>query len=151
MNTRLSSMSGSARGIDMPSTTQRAHLVLIATVLIAFAVQTQAQALPPNLPTKEELAKDNKPFITLASKALKWEEPTEPIKIVGPLYFVGTTGLSSWLFATPEGHILLNIGMRTSGPQIVERSASFASSPRTSRSSSTGTPIPTTRGRSPLT
>jgi metallo-beta-lactamase class B len=51
---------------------------------------------------------------------LKWDEPTEPIKIVGPLHFVGTQGLSSWLFATSEGHILLNTGMPTSTPLIVE-------------------------------
>jgi metallo-beta-lactamase class B len=48
------------------------------------------------------------------------ELPAEPVKIVGPLYFVGTQGLSSWLFATKEGHILLNTGMPSSGPMIVE-------------------------------
>jgi len=42
------------------------------------------------------------------------------VRIVGPLYFVGTKGSSSWLFATPEGHILLNTGMPSSGPMIVE-------------------------------
>lgn len=49
---------------------------------------------------------------------LKWEEPAEPVKIVGPLYFVGTKGLGAFLFATPEGHILMNTGMPSSGPMI---------------------------------
>jgi metallo-beta-lactamase class B len=92
---------------------------LLLAVLFGIEAQVCAQTLPPNL-TKEDLAKDNNLFLSLARKVLKWDEPTEPIKIVGPLYFVGTMGLSSWLFTTPEGHILLNTGMPDSGPLIVE-------------------------------
>jgi glyoxylase-like metal-dependent hydrolase (beta-lactamase superfamily II) len=91
----------------------------LAVLLVAVAPHAQAQNVPPNV-TKEALAKNNKLFIELASKALKWDVPTDPIRIVGPLYFVGTTGLSSWLFATSEGHILLNTGTPNSGPMIVE-------------------------------
>jgi hypothetical protein len=50
---------------------------------------------------------------------LKWEEPAEPVKIAGPLYFVGTKGLGVFLFVTPECHILMNTGMPSSGPMIV--------------------------------
>jgi hypothetical protein len=32
------------------------------------------QELPPNRPTQEELTKDNVLFLSLAKKALKWEE-----------------------------------------------------------------------------
>jgi metallo-beta-lactamase class B len=91
-----------------------------AVVFLLSAMQSNSQTLPPNLPTKEDLAKDNNLFLKLARKALKWDEPTDPIKIVGPLYFIGTQGLSSWLFTTSEGHILLNTGMPDSGPLIVE-------------------------------
>jgi metallo-beta-lactamase class B len=97
-----------------------ASLLICASVLLVPAISANAQTLPPNLPTKEDLAKDNNLFLSLARKVLKWEEPTEPIKIVGPLHFVGTQGLSSWLFATSEGHIFLNTGMPTSTPLIVE-------------------------------
>ena len=45
---------------------------------------------------------------------------TDPVKIVGQLYFVGTKGLSSWLFVTSEGKILLDTGTPNSGPMIVE-------------------------------
>jgi metallo-beta-lactamase class B len=38
------------------------------------------------------------------------------MKIVGPIYFVGTKGLGVWLIKTSEGHILLNTGMPSSGP-----------------------------------
>jgi metallo-beta-lactamase class B len=92
---------------------------IIAVSLAAWRVlPAGGQELPPNAPTKEQLAKDNKLFIELATKYLKWDEPAEPIRIVGPLYFVGTQGLSSWLFATGEGHILLNTGTAKSGPMI---------------------------------
>lgn len=39
---------------------------------------------------------------------------------MGPLYFVGTRGLSSWLFATSQGLILLNTGTSKSGPMITD-------------------------------
>ena len=47
-----------------------------------------------------------------------WEEPASPLKIAGPLYFVGTKGLGVYLFTTSEGLILLNTGMPGSGPMI---------------------------------
>jgi metallo-beta-lactamase class B len=89
-------------------------------VVLGFATQAIAQTLPPNLPTKEQLANDNNLFMALAKKTLKWEEPAEPAKIVGPIYFVGTKGLGVFLFTTSEGHILTNTGMPSSGPMIVE-------------------------------
>jgi hypothetical protein len=45
---------------------------------------------------------------------------TDAIHIVGPLYFVGTRSLSSWLFVTSEGNILLNTGTSKSGPMIIQ-------------------------------
>ena len=39
-------------------------------------------------------------FITLATRVLKWKEPAEPLRILGPLYFVGTKGLGAFLFTT---------------------------------------------------
>lgn len=45
--------------------------------------------------------------------------PVEPVKIAGPLYFVGTKGLGSYLFVTAQGNILFNTGMPSSGPMIV--------------------------------
>lgn len=68
--------------------------------------------------TKETLAKDNNLFIQLATKFLRWRDPQEPFHIAGPLYFVGTQGLSSFLFVTTEGNILLNTGDPTSGPMV---------------------------------
>lgn len=89
-----------------------------ASLSLFLAAQVFAQELPKGL-TAADLAKNNKLFIELANKALHWDEATDPVKIVGPLYFVGTRGLGSWLFVTSEGNILLNTGTPKSGPLIV--------------------------------
>ena len=67
---------------------------------------------------RETLAKNPKLFVETAAKLLGWNDPAEPMKIVGPIYFVGTKGLGVWLIKTSEGHILLNTGMPSSGPMI---------------------------------
>ncbi len=95
-------------------------LLLAGLFVVGLSAQTSSQKAPPNVPTKEQLANDNKLFISLATKTLKWEEPEEPVRIVGPLYFVGTKGLGAFLFTTSEGHILMNTGMPSSGPMIVD-------------------------------
>lgn len=93
---------------------------LALTATLVLGPGASAQNLPPNLPTKEQLASDNNLFITLAKKFLKWEDPAEPARIAGPIYFVGTQGLGVFLFTTPEGHILMNTGMPSSGPMIID-------------------------------
>ena len=95
-------------------------LAIVAIFLLTVADKTKTQEVPAKRPTMDELAKDNNLFLSLSRKALKWDEPAEPIKIVGPLYFVGTQGLGSFLFTTPEGHILMNTGMPTSAPLIID-------------------------------
>lgn len=90
------------------------------TLLVADAGLALAQAQSTNQVTWEQLANDNNFFLSYANKTLKWEEPTEPFRIVGPIYFVGTEGLGVFLFATAQGHILMNTGMPSSGPMIVD-------------------------------
>jgi len=69
-------------------------------------------------PTREELAKDPNLFLESARKALKWDEPTPPTKIAGPIHFVGTKGLGSFLIAGSEGHVVIYTGMPGSGESI---------------------------------
>ncbi len=47
-----------------------------------------------------------------------WNEPTEPFRIAGNLYYVGTYDLACYLIATPKGHILINTGLAESVPLI---------------------------------
>src|SRR5215471_12125145 len=44
----------------------------------------------------------------LAAMLAKWNEPTEPFKIIGNVYYVGTNGLASYLITSPQGHILVD-------------------------------------------
>jgi len=48
-----------------------------------------------------------------------WHEPFPGFRIVGNLYWVGTYDLSSYLFVTPQGNILINSGMADSVPIIL--------------------------------
>lgn len=101
-------------------TASRTFVLLFAAALHFAMIAPAATQPAPGMPTKEQLANDNNLFISLAKKALKWEEPAEPVRIVGPIYFVGTKGLGAFLFTTSEGLILMNTGMPSSGPMIVD-------------------------------
>ncbi|MFO0805241.1 MAG: subclass B3 metallo-beta-lactamase [Gemmataceae bacterium] len=57
-------------------------------------------------------------FLQAARKQLQWDEPAEPAKIVGPIHFVGTRGLGSFLITGDRGHVLLYTGMPGSGEMI---------------------------------
>jgi metallo-beta-lactamase class B len=48
------------------------------------------------------------------------ETPFPPFKILGNIYFVGTSALSSFLVTTPQGHILLNSTYEKNVPLIKE-------------------------------
>lgn len=98
----------------MPSISIRALTLGLVGVLLA------AGAEPAATPTRDDFARNNKLFLTTAAKALKWEEPVEPLKIAGLIYFVGTKGLGSYLFATSDGLILMGTGMPSSGPMIAD-------------------------------
>ena len=90
----------------MHETIRNAAAAIALAFLAGLAPPAHAQGLPPELPnrpTKAQLANDNNLFIALAKKVLKWDEPAEPVQIVGPIYFVGTKGLGAFLITTPKG------------------------------------------------
>lgn len=96
---------------------QLTTLAIGAIAGITLASSALAQQTPPS---REQLANDNGLFLRLAVEALKWEQPAEPLTIVGPIHFVGTQGLGSYLITTGEGHILLGTGTPSSGPMIAD-------------------------------
>lgn len=49
-----------------------------------------------------------------------WTRPFPAHRVIGNLYYVGTHDLASFLIATPEGHILVNTGLRDSLETIRE-------------------------------
>jgi metallo-beta-lactamase class B len=74
----------------------------------------------PAQPRKEDPGKGSDLFLAAARKLLRWDEEAEPFQIVGPIYFIGTKGLGSYLITGSEGHIVLNTGMPGSGPMIAK-------------------------------
>src|SRR5688572_25199756 len=86
----------------------------------ALMVSASTRAFGQGVPSREELANNPPLFLEVARKALKWDEPAEPTKIVGPIYSVGTKGLSVFLIKTTEGLILINTAMPGSGPMTEE-------------------------------
>jgi len=62
------------------------------------------------------------PFFLLAQKTeteRSWNQPVEPFKIIGNIYYVGASEIASFLIATPQGHILIDGGFEETAPQIL--------------------------------
>jgi metallo-beta-lactamase class B len=89
---------------------------VLATALVGCLAASSTAAQGP--PDRETLARNPPLFMQLARRALKWDEPAEPTKIVGPIYSVGTRGLSVFLVKTTEGLIVINTPMPGSGPMV---------------------------------
>jgi metallo-beta-lactamase class B len=49
-----------------------------------------------------------------------WAEPLEPFEIADDLYYVGSAGLAAYLFASDEGHILLDVPLDENVPMIID-------------------------------
>lgn len=47
-----------------------------------------------------------------------WNQPVEPFKIAGNLYYVGASDITSYLITTPKGHILIDGGFEETVPLI---------------------------------
>src|ERR671939_12940 len=54
----------------------------------------------------------------IAALKVKWSTPTEPFKMIGNVYYVGTNGLASYLITSPQGHILVDTVMPEDTAQI---------------------------------
>jgi metallo-beta-lactamase class B len=50
----------------------------------------------------------------------EWTQAIEPFQIAGPLYYVGTADLASYLFATPAGHVLIDVPLDENAPLVLD-------------------------------
>lgn len=98
----------------------------VVLVILALGVTSVAVAQP----TVEELVQSPPLFLRTARTLLKWDEPAEPARIVGPIYFVGTKGLGSFLITGTEGHFLVCTGMPGSGEMIEKSIVKLGFQPR---------------------
>jgi metallo-beta-lactamase class B len=56
-----------------------------------------------------------------------WNQPIKPYRIIGNIWYVGASGVTSFLITTPEGHILLDSGLPETVPQIRQNVAQLGS------------------------
>ena len=47
-----------------------------------------------------------------------WNQPVEPFRIVGNIYYVGASDIASYLITSPKGHILIDGGFVETAPMI---------------------------------
>jgi metallo-beta-lactamase class B len=62
-------------------------------------------------------------FAQKTDEERSWNQPVEPFKIAGNIYYVGATDVTSYLVTTPKGHILIDSGFSETVPQIRENIA----------------------------
>ncbi|HYG82422.1 MAG TPA: subclass B3 metallo-beta-lactamase [Pyrinomonadaceae bacterium] len=53
-----------------------------------------------------------------SEEARSWNQPVEPYRIIGNVYYVGASDVTSFLIVTPAGHILLDSGFAETVPLI---------------------------------
>src|SRR6185503_6850712 len=88
--------------------------LLSVTLLCAVACAgAEAKLSPANQQKAEENA-------MLRKEWESWNAPFKPFRIIGNIYYVGPSGISSFLITTPEGHLLLDTGFETTVPRIRE-------------------------------
>ena len=61
---------------------------------------------------------------TLDGRTL-WNQPFQPFRVIGNIYYVGAANLSVFLIVTPAGSVLLDGGLRETAPQIARNVASL--------------------------
>lgn len=57
-------------------------------------------------------------FAQVDETSRAWNKPVPPFRIIGNLYYVGATEVTSFLITTPRGHFLLDGGFMETAPQI---------------------------------
>jgi metallo-beta-lactamase class B len=87
-------------------------LALCAAVLLAGC------AASPLANDTQIVAAEREPLAEMAAEA-HWNDPFPPFKVIGNIYYVGTSGVSSWLITTPRGHFLLDGALPQTPPQII--------------------------------
>jgi metallo-beta-lactamase class B len=99
-----------------------AYLVTVAVLGPAVNTgQAQTPAQPPDHPAVTVRGKTYTPRSVLTRNMGTAEDQTTqfpPHKIIGNIYYVGTRTLSSFLVATPQGHILINSTYERNVPTI---------------------------------
>ena len=74
----------------------------------------------PCLHAEPDVAKNAEENTAIRKEWDSWNAPFKPFRIIGNVYYVGPSGISSFLITTPQGHILLDTGFEMTVPRIRE-------------------------------
>jgi metallo-beta-lactamase class B len=58
-------------------------------------------------------------LLAISAQPRSWAEPREPFHVVGDIYSVGSAEVTSFLIASPKGHVLIDGGFVETAPQII--------------------------------
>ena len=65
-----------------------------------------------SLPARTQNLSDQKALIEA------WNQPFKPFRIIGNIYYVGTSNLACYLITSPGGHILIDTALQESSPIV---------------------------------
>lgn len=65
-----------------------------------------------SLPARTQNLSDRKSLLDA------WNQPFKPFRIIGNIYYVGTSNLACYLITSPGGHILIDTAMEESSPIV---------------------------------
>jgi metallo-beta-lactamase class B len=91
-------------------------------VLVAAAMLSSPRLVAQSVPASNAAAKaaSDAENAALRKEWDSWNGPFKPFRIIGNIYYVGRSGISSFLITTPEGHILIDTGFESTVPLIRE-------------------------------
>jgi metallo-beta-lactamase class B len=93
-------------------------LVLVTAVLLCGCAIAGPRGDAPLASDGQISGAEQAPLAEMAAEA-HWNDPYPPFRVIGNIHYVGTTGVSSWLITTPDGHFLLDGALPQTPPQII--------------------------------
>ena len=101
------------------------RLLVVLLLLTSLRAENVATAQPAGAPATRQPAPAALPAPPAREPSIRlfesWKAPVPPRRLVGNIYYVGAIGVSSFLIATPQGHILLDTGFAETVP-LIQRS-----------------------------
>jgi len=99
--------------------------IAISAAALLFGCSAIELNSPPKVAADAAInAAEQAPLAEMAAEA-HWNDPFAPFKVMGNIYYVGTTGVSAWLITTPQGHILIDGALPQTPPQIIANIAAL--------------------------
>jgi metallo-beta-lactamase class B len=91
---------------------------ILATAAICGAGKGYSNASAKTTPAQAPAATSAQSPTPTPAPANDWLVPFPAHPVIGDVYYVGSSGLASYLITTPEGHILINSSLEANVPMI---------------------------------